>query len=152
MKNIRTSVFETNSSSTHSVSFDENTTCFVPCPPDEQGYMVIEGREYGRAKETFSTVYERLSYAAVAAKSQGTRHNKFLQLFEKVVKDYTKCDEIVYNFTTNYESNSPLPMAYIDHQSNIGEAGDIETAFESEKTLKAFLFGAESYFQTDSDG
>jgi hypothetical protein len=156
MKKIRQELFETNSSSTHSVSIAYGSDAELTDLPrlNKDGTINIESGEFGWEIETYNNVWNKLSYAATYAlnfnyqweKEESNKfdyNNKYLLLLTNVIKEYTGATEVIYDENTN-----EFPKhGYIDHQS-IDEAASI---FESKDSLKNFLFNPSSYFKTDND-
>ena len=70
-------------------------------------------------------------------------------VFEKVIKEQTGCDEIIYNFTTSYNDEQNRPWSYIDHQSV--ENQEYHYIFENEALLRDFIFNRDSVLETSND-
>ena len=107
---IRTSVFETNSSSCHSVSVADETKPFIfdTIYPDLDGKIVIKGGEYGRGIFTrHNDVKTKLSYALTS-----TLYGVDENILKEIVKEQTGCEDI--EFLVSEEYNSPY-FSYIDH-------------------------------------
>lgn len=136
MKHIRHSVFETNSSSTHSITIGSSTELNELPSVDEHGVVHVQYGEYGWEYETYRDVQSRMSYAATWAREYGKQeHTKMLV---DVIKKYTHCKAVKFDDCDYY---------YIDHQSS-----DVaEEAFKDEETLARFLFNKDSSFHTDND-
>ncbi len=159
MKNIRQNVFETNSSSTHSVSIaygDKSHLIDIP-KLDENGNINIESGEYGWEMCTYKgNVQDRLSYAATYALNYDYSYddeeddkkfnyeNNNLLLLTEVIKEYTGANEVIYD----EDSDDGWSIhGYIDHQST----DEAATIFESKESLESFLFNPKSFFITDND-
>ena len=153
MKNIRHSVFETNSSSTHSISISSNTNTLDTLPVDEEGKLHVEFGEFGWEEETYRDAGNKLMYAAtwVFGHEPDTEYGtgnikefiKYKTMLEEVLKEQTGAKEIIYK----KEKGRWSPTGYIDHQSS-----DVcEEAFESKEKLRNFIFNPTSYFETDND-
>lgn len=164
MKQIRQSVFETNSSSTHSISVSYNTKGIQQTlDVDNLGVVTLDGGEFGWQEEEFYSAQIKANYCAVffmqplASLKEYDKDNSkdILQLnsmknmFEKVIKEHTGCKEIVYDF--QFGECMKNNWSYIDHASGYFEGGDCLYAFKSEENLKAFLFNPDSYVKTDND-
>jgi len=134
----RIGIFETNSSSTHSVSID---TGFDYVMPESIGeIIVIEPGEFGWEQERYDDFSSRASYAYTYAKNYGRK--KDLMDLINVIESFTGSKvEFEKNEDDFYENG------YIDHQS-VDEA---EIIFKNKETIKKFLFGRKSYFKTDND-
>lgn len=136
-KLIRTGVFETNSSSSHSISiasgseFIVDTTSLVP---DSNGNITLIGGEYGWAWEKFPDAYTKANYCAVACKYNDSHINMLID----VIKEQTGAEDIIFAFTDD---------SYIDHDSTDVYA----PAFSSKETLKNFIFNKLSLLYTGND-
>lgn len=134
----RKGVFETNSSSSHSVVIEDGIDFIVPENLEEE--IKICGGEYGWDEETFSSWRDKMSYAYTYAKNYGLSED--LENLKEVIEEYTK-KKVVFDKTgSQYYTDG-----YIDHQS-IEEA---EKIFASKETIKKFIFASASYFMTDND-
>ena len=130
MKTIRHNVFETNSSSTHSISINADTQLFDSITHD--GTIVLGHGEYGWE---FDTYYSALSKADYCALDMGGDPVK-KEMLIRVIKNHTGAKDVIFDLT-----------GYIDHQS----AGTSDDAFKNDETLKAFIFGKGSYLETGND-
>lgn len=121
MKNIRTAVFETNSSSMHSLAIRGKDE--ISRPGQLRGYF----GEYGWGYETLNTCDEKLSYVLTALASLSEADEcklgmqeackrlegfKYFQWLNEMVKDYT--GNVI---DMDYEGGGWYPFGYIDHQS-----------------------------------
>lgn len=152
MIKTRQNVFETNSSSTHSISIASGSTADLTDLPyvNDEGIVNISTGEYGWEIETYRDCDDRLSYAATYALRNEDYECKEVEMLEEVIREYTKAEIILFdgcNANTNSESTSFHDHGYIDHQS-IDDAAEI---FTSKETLAQFLFNPNSYFETDND-
>jgi len=136
MKKIRQKVFETNSSSSHSISIsDIDDGLYDTIIPNENGDIVLTGGEFGWEWLKFNSALTKANYCAV---DQATNpiHK---QMLEEVLKKQTGCNEVLFN----YEENG----SYIDHDST-GTAGN---AFVSKEVLRNFIFNKRSWLFTGND-
>ena len=135
---IRKKIFETNSSSTHSVVIEQGTDFVIP---EIKGDTIeISGGEFGWEQETYTDWLSKASYAYTYAKNSGRKED--LELLKKVIEDYTKKEVIFVTLDSEYD-----PDGYIDHQS-IGEA---KTIFADYETVKKVIFGKDSEIITNND-
>ena len=136
---IRKSVFETNSSSSHTVIIDGRGD-FEPVHirGDE---VTIDPGEFGWGPDTLLSWYDKASYAYVHAVNYGTPED--MELLEAVIANYTK-KRVVFARNDDDKWN---PTGYIDHQS-VGEAAQM---FVDTETLKQAIFGVGSYVIIDND-
>lgn len=153
MINTRHSVFETNSSSTHSISISHDTKTLVSLPLKE-GKVHVGFGEFGWEQETYNSTESKLAYAATFAFSFKPDHkygggdlglhDKYKEMLETVLKRQTGAKEIIYDAG---EESEFYPYGYIDHQS----MDTAEEMYESLDTLRNFIFNPDSYFETDND-
>ena len=138
-KQIRQKAFETNSSSTHSVSISYADALLETFDLNEDNNLELSFGDFGWEEMIFYNKYDRLAYAATFAYNYA--NSEKLTLFLKVLKEQTGANDIL---PANTEKKD---FGYIDHQS-VGEAA---TIFEDEQSLRMFLFNPNSYFETDND-
>ena len=147
MKLIRHGVFETNSSSCHSLSVGKSGV-FEGKTPNHLNLIEIDLQEFGWAEETFYDVDSRLSYVYLYIRDWATSEKKeeFMKIFQKVVCDHTGADRFV---VIESEDEYGAIGGYIDHQSV--ECGELDYMFDAPKILKDFLFDQNSSITTDND-
>lgn len=136
MIKIRHAVFETNSSSTHSISISQpfclkmmSDTIF----PDSEGKIFLSGGEFGWEEESFTDALTKANYCAVDVQNDPAK----LAMLTRVIAWHTGAKEIVYR----------LGDSYIDHQS----CGTSKEAFQDEYSLRSFIFNPNSELRTDND-
>lgn len=136
MIQIRKGLFETNSSSSHSLVVSKNSRGYnYNLPVNERGRLTIRFGEYGLGPEVLYTPYEKLCYWMTEYASEfwndwnpeyeGKSFTDKLQIFEgkreikeaiktikKLCKDVKKVD-----FESPDESDSYYSFGYIDHDS-----------------------------------
>lgn len=142
MKVTRAGVFETNSSSTHSIHIAEGefdcSTLFV----DDNGLCCIYPSEFGWEKEEYNDAPTKASYCLTFAWSHNNP-DEHLELLRDVIIKATKAKRVEF-----VESDSSyFPKGYIDHQSD----GVCAPAFATKKSLRAFIFNPASELWTDND-
>lgn len=141
-KQIRQGVFETNSSSTHSVSipeqinevFTKNTLI-----TDKNNNIVLNGGQFGWEIEDYTDALTKANYLAVAAWDEN-----HLNLLKEVIKETTSCNEVIVNVNRDWNSDD---TSYIDHQSS----GTVDFLFKSKEMLKDFIFNTQCILHTDND-
>ena len=154
MIQIRKSVFETNSSSSHSFSIptevvcdSEGKTLFTDLLPATRGtsfYLYCD--EFGWGEDVFTDARTKLSYLVTHLFSGNSG------VIEEVCasEEYEMLLNVLYKYC-RIEPERVVPpsgdLGYIDHQS-WGMADDI---FESEKRIAAFLFNPNSELVIDND-
>lgn len=137
MRVIRRGVFETNSSSTHSLCIGSGDLTDLPTPAPDGKIHVYAG-EYGWEECHYGSVSDRMSYAYTYAKDDRD-DERLMAMLGAVIKQHTG-REVVFE-------DGDVPGRYIDHQSREVAA----EVFRDEEVLAQFLFCPESYFVTDND-
>ena len=141
MIQIRKGVFETNSSSTHSIVIARENT--VP-------YNLIDFRigEFGWERDLLTTPSERASYFYTSACDCLNRD--VANDIEALLTPYgIKC---TFSEKAVFESSGKckwLNNGYVDHSENSQEF--VEALFSDASKLIDFLFNAESYIETGND-
>jgi hypothetical protein len=144
MKNIRRSVFETNSSSTHSITISCDVNMYDTIPVDENyGTVTLKGGAFGRYWARYNDPMTKANYCAVFARGTSYQH-----LFEQVIKEHTGAKDVIFDFKIlegpDYDGDS-----YIDHNSE----GVACEAFKSAELLKNFIFNPKSWlFIAEDEG
>ena len=140
MKTVRHNTFETNSSSSHSLTIGGSVV--RPSKLKDTNTYTIHGGEYGWGYETYSDPAFKISYTAVEALST---NNEFLKdWLEDIIKEMYGVDEVVFDFSLDYDGKD---WSYIDHQSR----GTVADSVSSKEELKQFLFGDNSILTIDND-
>lgn len=154
---VRSGVFETNSSSSHSLVLADGFTNMVEPPiPDsmmDDGAIHVFSGEYGWEIETYYDVSSKLSYLYTDAMIGETdadpndkeyqESNKNLKLIVDAVKQYAGVDVVFHKEISDYH-----PFGYIDHQS----VGLISTVWDAGiDGVIRFVFSNDSSFETDND-
>ena len=127
------SVFETNSSSCHSVSVADETKPFIfdTIYPDLDGKITIKGGEYGRGVFTrHNDVKTKLSYALTS-----TLYGVDENMLREIIQEQTGCDNIELLVSEDY--NSPY-FSYIDHDS-------VDIVPRTKEELRNFIFNKNSW-------
>lgn len=152
---VRFGVFETNSSSTHSICIAFGD---ISPPKMEGGVLTIEPGEFGWEVEDHYDFATKASYLYTwcynkshtyddepEKELEGERKEK-LDLLTETLKEYVGCDEVLY-----LKEDSYYPRGYLDHQSDESDRCPALEAFESKETLVQFLFNERSFVHTDND-
>ncbi len=152
MHKIRKSVFETNSSSSHSLTLSSNELAAQPFSKDvlRSGSVTAYKGDYGWEWYRYYSAQAKLNYLLTQLFSDdipmGDPHEVTRELREedarfdmmcRVVKEHTGVDVLV----------APGSTGYIDHDS-VGVGLD---AFGSEDKLRSLLFSEENYIETGND-
>lgn len=135
-KQIRNKVFETNSSSTHSISIATNSKEFMmdtSLLPDQYGVVELTGGQFGWDWQKYNDALTKANYCAVHAGN----NMQDLNILIEVLKKQTGAKNIAIG----------IGDSYIDHQSG-GTAGK---AFKNYKTLRNFIFNKNSWLFTGND-
>lgn len=140
MKTIRKGVFETNSSSSHSITVEVGPT-WGTLPLNHKGNIHLDGGEFGWEWEKFNDTLTKANYCAVYASYTGKK-----SILKKVIKDYTGAKKVKFKFSTNWD-HGRYNHSYIDHQS----IDVCDELFESEEELKNFIFNDSSWLFTGND-
>ena len=141
MKTTRSSIFESNSSSSHSLTISGKV--IRPSKLKDMNTYKIYGGEYGWGYETYSDPASKISYTDVEAVS--TNNEALKDWLEEIIKEMYKVDEVVYDFSTEYGNGKD--HAYIDHQLY----GTVADSVSSKEELEQFLFGDGSRLIIDND-
>lgn len=144
-KLIRNSVFETNSSSCHSISIGESDV-YDSVIPDENGEIVLEPMEFGWEQERYNDAYTKMVYIWIYINDwSGRNEDEFMETFQRVVCSHTGATRVIMHKT----NSEWYPYGYIDHQSV--EGNEYHYLFNDDQTLKQFLFDPKSWLVTDND-
>lgn len=126
-KLIRSGVFETNSSSSHSVSIADSTKEFVldSLYPDQDGVIEIYGEDFGWEWFKHNDAQTKAAYAAQQFKNDDTT----LDTIREVIMEQTGAEEVRF---------VGLDNSYIDHDS----MGILD--YHKEK-IRQFIFNKNSW-------
>ena len=133
-KLIRKGVFETNSSSCHSLSIDNNDYVLDTLYPDEEGNIILEGGAFGWDWFKHNDAITKANYASVALKDNP-------EILIKVIKEQTGCNDVIIHAYDDYNSSY---YSYIDHYS-------YDVCPTNEEDLKNFIFNKNSWLFGGND-
>jgi len=139
MINKRTNVFETNSSSSHSISIASSGTLDT-LEMDENATITLNGGQFGWGYDEYCDALTKANYCAVDCH----KDSRMEQMLIDVIMEHTGCREVVLNIETDWNSGN---WSYIDHQSQ----GTSHEAFCDKETLKQFIFNPNSWLIIDND-
>lgn len=141
MKIIRSKVFETNSSSCHSISVHSgDISTYDTLYPDINGVLTFRGGEFGWDFAKYRDALTKAEYLVTLFTVHGKSNQ---ELFEQVVLDHTGAKSIEYDLP-----DQPFD-AYIDHQS---WEDPNEPIFQlTYETMKDFIFNPNSVLMTGND-
>jgi len=130
MKIVRKHVFETNSSSTHSISLstEDQETILDTIYPDENGVITVKGKEFGWDWTKFNDAETKLAYLFQDAPEHYHDH------FKEVIMKQTGATEVIFDDKDGY----------IDH----GGQGCSEDA---RYDVRNFVFNKNSWLFTGND-
>jgi hypothetical protein len=136
MKKVRGQVFETNSSSSHSIIIEMcyDTDILDTIIPDKDGNITLTGGEFGWGPESYNDALTKANYCLVDQREDDEK----IDMLKKVIKEQTGCNEVLIDFNE---------WVYIDHQS----LETSEEAFQSEEHLRGFIFNPNSELVIDHD-
>lgn len=142
--NIRKGIFETNSSSCHSITIADSVELLESLYVDQNGSITLEGGQFGWQWEKYNDALTKANYAAVFA----VEIKKNTDLLVEVLKEHTGAKEIVFNFSSEYgDDRKGKPWAYIDHDS----AHVASDAFVDKESLKNWIFNPKSWLFLGND-
>ena len=148
-KKIRSGVFETNSSSVHSLVFSKEGLEPSVLPVDKNDKIITDFGEFGREYCIYNTQAEKLSYLITSLyylssgfdSVEGVYDNYDFQTLEKYVCEYTGAAGIKILGETD---------PYIDHQSIPEYDIDIVNMYDKDSVIN-FIFNKNIALKTDSD-
>ena len=140
MRVIRCGVFETNSSSTHSITIAGEQCTQRETLPVEDGMCRIYPGKFGWEERTYFDAATKASYCLTWAKQ--CENDATLGMLRRVVASETNAEVLFCESVDDY-----YKWGDIDHQSNHIAA----EAFESDNLLRHFIFCPESILVTDND-
>lgn len=173
-KKIRMNVFETNSSSCHSISINNNNLPeYETLLPSDDGYVHCGFGEFGWEVEDYADVETKLSYALTMVAETESRRSTWngiregftseeefyetegFRLINEAVKEVTGCNgvilydgEIWYNDKYDWTEFN----GYIDHQSSIDDYGSLKEFLDYYGlTAERFIFDSNVILHTDND-
>lgn len=143
---IRQGVFETNSSSSHSICIARIGTLDATLHVDEDGVCNVFTGEFGWEVCEYTDAPTKAAYCLTYAKGCGndSKENKSdLSMLESVIMKQTGAKSVVFV----EGDDSYYKWGYIDHQSD----AVCYDAFKDEETLSNFIFNSYSTLMTDND-
>ena len=127
MRQVRRGMFETNSSSSHSIVLSKSKQLTGKILP-EDGRIVIRPGEFGWGEERHTDAYTKASYCLTAWK--GVQ----LDILKKVIEKHTGLPVVLIERSDDFDSGD---WGYIDHQS----IGMLDDVVKTEEDLERFIFG-----------
>jgi hypothetical protein len=146
-KLIRNSVFETNSSSCHSISIGESDVYDSVIPSDD-GVITLHPMDFGWEQKRYNDPYTKMTYLWIYINEWcGKDEEEFMETFQRVVCEHTGASSVIMK--PNEGVSAWKRNGYIDHQSV--EDNDYHHLFYDDKLLKQFIFDPVSWLETDND-
>jgi hypothetical protein len=157
--NIRNSVFETNSSSSHSFSLKflgASNVINDTIVPDSNGQIVFTGGDFTRDEFDLRTALQKANVVATYAIVYGDAELK--QKLDTIVKEVTGASEVIYKIrllafdgeppNTFYcpRMNSAYSY-YYDSDTEEEYEQDFREIIKDDKLLKSFIFSTTSYVE-----
>jgi hypothetical protein len=148
---LRRNVFETNSSSSHSITINDNQFLMDnSLVPDENGNIILTGGQFGWQYEKFTDALTKANYVAVYASlysksDDAISTSNFNTLVKKIIKDQTGATDVIFDISDAFDAKN---WSYIDHQSY--EDKQLEYLF-SASVLRNFIFNTKSILFTGND-
>ena len=148
MKQIRHNTFETNSSSSHSITisnkghFDSNALQVVKYYNGTHNCVVLTGEHFGWEVDEYTDAQTKANYLATFVDTVELYKQDMSKLKKQLIdciKEVTGCESVVFD--------TDGADAYIDHQSEEVALA----AFKDKDTLKHFIFNRGSVLRTDND-
>lgn len=135
-KLIRKKVYETNSSSAHSISLGiDELKSFVldSLLPNDEGNIILTGGEFGWSYQKFNDALTKANYA-VASKVDK-------KILKELIIEQTGANDVIFSTSEDYNSSN---YSYVDHQS-------VGTCPTTKSELKDFIFNKNSWLFTGND-
>lgn len=155
MKTIRKCVFETNSSSTHSICLTTTDDTLPSKFPPELNFTI---GEFGWEHAILDTPYDKASYlyTSILAIYPVTKANDITaqitdMLFKHGVKALFECPEGVDSANQYGCSYYNIGYGYVDHAGEDDHEDFIKRVTSNEKRLLRYLFDTASYVVTGND-
>lgn len=149
-KLIRKSVFETNSSSCHSISISSADCVYDGITPASDNKIYLSPGEFGWEIARYNDPISKLTYCWIYAEEWvGDDEEEFHEILNRVVCEHTGADGIVMEKDEGNSWCANGYHGYIDHQSV--ECRDLDHLFYDEEKLKNFIFNPNSVLMTDND-
>lgn len=129
---IRRSIFETNSSSSHSITIcNDDNFLIETIDVNDDGVIVLNGGEFGWGFEQFDSAIDKANYCAQSF--MDTQNEVAISNLVEVLIEQTGADEVLINCN-----------GYVDHQS-------VNEAPTEKESIKSFIFNTKSYLRTGND-
>lgn len=165
-KQIRSGVFETNSSSTHSVTISNYLSDRLT--PREDNKVHSKFGEFGWEIESYNDAATKLSYALTMVIETECRHDASVDFYNtegfmainELIKEKCNCDGVCVDSNIEIRGwrnkdgsihNYYYHDGYIDHQSCEDYSSLQDFLDDYSITLEEFIFSQEVWLNTDND-
>jgi len=140
MKKVRQNVFETNSSSTHSICIAKNMELIIPSE------IHFGFGEFGWEEDTLNSCTEKASYLYTGLFAND-RYDDAMNLFSVLESKGIKVthEEPIYGKDSSYAKNG----GYVDHSGELGSF--LNAVCGDENALMSYLFSPLSFVVTGND-
>lgn len=145
-RKIRKNVFETNSSSTHSICVTKNNIL-----DSKVDYVAFGIGEFGWECDTLTTLYSKASYLYTAILTNDNREdllNKVKKILDENKISYDFEEPQFHSWEYNNIEHISLDNGYIDHSNELDDF--LEICKDEDKLMK-FLFSSQSFVVTGND-
>lgn len=129
MRQVRRGMFETNSSSSHSIVLSKSKQLTGKILA-EDGRIVIRPGEFGWGVDRHTDAYTKASYCLTA----WSNNDGLMDLLRKVIEKHTGMPVTLVTRSDDIDSGD---WGYIDHQS----IGMLDDVVKTEEDLERFIFG-----------
>lgn len=132
-KLIRTNCFETNSSSSHSISICDKYLIYDTISPNSNGEIKIYGQDFGWGFDKYNDPEIKAAYALTDSNN--------VDLIVDVIKEQTGAEKVTF-----------IENGYIDHQSTGTFSSLVTGTLEQKKEIiRNFIFNKNSWLFIDND-
>jgi hypothetical protein len=164
MRAARRSVFETNSSSTHSVTISKGGLLTTPTLNKHGNKVVVYFGQFGWGPGKLVSQKDKLSYLCTVwvekeGRINGFEKTKGYKLIDKAIAEYCNCDGIVIGSRMSMSVAAPdgKPYTYFDHEGYIDHQSlerykDVEDFLKQNNTdVINFVFNPNIVVNIDND-
>lgn len=146
-KQIRNEVFESNSSSVHTLTISKAGREPSKFIPDKDGYIHVDYGQFGKNYEIYDSQYDKLSYLVTlcyyCANVYGeTRDTYQFKCIEDAIIEYTECNGIIID---------EVEIPEIDHQSQPWDGDITFINVYDEDSIIDFVFNKYVALKTSCD-
>lgn len=147
MRQVRNKIFETNSSSVHSLQIDGSGIEPSKLKIDKDGYINVEFGSFGKEYRIYSSQYEKLQYLITCLYYL---HNSVEEIYDSYEFERICNAVCAYTGALGIKIVDDESRAYIDHQSIPYESIEIINTYDYDE-IKNFIFNKYISLKTDCD-